>query len=126
MPAHTPQHLATHGTEEEMSLAQVHGVSSAPCDRATALNGLTFPRNTAPPLYIDLALGETWLLLLHRESISMEKPALELFMNVTFVKRDEGVSAFRVTGLGGALLGCIFLSSVFFSPCIHCLHQHSR
>lgn len=44
----------------------------------------------------------------------MEKPALELFTNVTFVKRDEGVSVSQVTGLGGALLGCIFLSSVFF------------
>lgn len=46
----------------------------------------------------------------------MEKPALELFTNVTFVKRDEGVSVSQVTGLGGALLGCIFLSSVFFHP----------
>lgn len=54
----------------------------------------------------------------------MEKPALELFKNVTFVKRDEGVSASWKTGLGGALHRVDFPQFGVFSSCIHCLHKH--
>lgn len=39
----------------------------------------------------------------------MEKPALELFTNVTFVKRDEGALASWVTGLAvSSSVQCFF------------------